>query len=201
MLRSWAMISDCAYEIWIIFQLTPTLGAFQIRQGNPGCDAKRPRPEYDRSSKVATSPLLGQQHHQDFVLKRSDSSLYGVRQRAGMFGRLPKSWRVSPILRCPKKRSSRFSLNCNHLIAAMGRQTSPSMVGRVMARLMGREIYHIIAKTTDHQQVGIAKAIFTFEDLVNPGLEFDYRAQARMRSPLSIARSGRRPPSNRKSAS
>jgi hypothetical protein len=94
-----------------------------------------------------------------------------------------------------------FTVNCNHLIAAMGRQTSPSMLGRAMARLMGHELYHIIAKTTDHQQAGIAKAVFTLEDLVNPGLEFDFRAQARMRSPLSIARSSRRLPSNRKSAS
>ena len=85
-----------------------------------------------------------------------------------------------------------FTVNCDRLVAAMGNQTPSVIMGRALAHLIGHELYHIIAKTTEHQHAGIAKAVFTFQDLVSPGLEFDFTAQVKMRAPPSIARSGRR---------
>jgi hypothetical protein len=93
-----------------------------------------------------------------------------------------------------------FTVNCDHLVAAMGNQT-PSIMGHALAHLIGHELYHIVAKTTEHQHAGIAKAVFTFQDLVSPGLNFDFTAQVKMRGSPSIARSGRRVPSKGRFAS
>lgn len=51
--------------------------------------------------------------------------------------------------------------------------------GRAMARLMGHELYHILAHTTEHTQAGVAKERFTTADLL--GDQFNYEGEALFR--------------------
>jgi hypothetical protein len=75
-----------------------------------------------------------------------------------------------------------FVVDCPHVIWALGNETVPSAVGRALARVIGHELYHILTKTTEHRHAGIAKAVFSIQDLVSPGLDFDSRSLSQMRS-------------------
>ena len=77
-----------------------------------------------------------------------------------------------------------FVVDCSHVRWALGDETGPPVVGRALARIIGHELYHIITKTAEHRRAGIAKAAFSVQDLVGPGLDFDSRSLAQMR-PIS----------------
>jgi hypothetical protein len=61
------------------------------------------------------------------------------------------------------------------------------MIGRALARVIGHELYHILASTCQHPNAGLAKAAFSLDDLVAPGMNFDVTSLGRM-SKVSIAK-------------
>ena len=79
-----------------------------------------------------------------------------------------------------------FEVDCSWLRRILGSKAGRPLMGRALARVIGHELYHILARTTEHGDTGIAKAIFSAEDLSIAGLDFDMISLARMRS-LSIA--------------
>lgn len=80
-----------------------------------------------------------------------------------------------------------FQIDCSRVIQMLGPHTEPFVVGRALARVMAHEIYHIVARTADHHDSGVAKASFSVRDLTNPRFEFDPWSLARMRPP-AVAR-------------
>jgi hypothetical protein len=61
------------------------------------------------------------------------------------------------------------------------------MVGRALARVIGHELYHILARTCQHPNAGLAKAAFSLDDLTAPGMNFDATSLGRI-SRASIAK-------------
>jgi hypothetical protein len=55
----------------------------------------------------------------------------------------------------------------------LGNESTLAMGGRALARVIGHELYHILARTSQHPAAGIAKAAFSISDLTMPGLDFD----------------------------
>jgi hypothetical protein len=80
-----------------------------------------------------------------------------------------------------------FRVDCPHVIQMLGPHAEPSVVGRALGRVIAHEIYHIVAHTLDHHDRGVAKAVFSTLDLINPRFEFDAWSLSRMQPP-SIAR-------------
>jgi hypothetical protein len=79
-----------------------------------------------------------------------------------------------------------FRVDCTRLIQMLGRHISSSVLGRALARVMAHEIYHIVARTPEHQETGVAKAVFAAQDLTDSGFEFDSWSILLMR-PSSVA--------------
>src|SRR5262249_1552095 len=73
-----------------------------------------------------------------------------------------------------------FRVDCARLMRMLGSQPEPAVVGRALARVMAHEIYHIVAQTKDHQQAGVAKAVFSIRDLTTSRFELDAWSLARM---------------------
>jgi len=80
-----------------------------------------------------------------------------------------------------------FRVDCTHLLRTLGSQPEPSAIGRALARVIGHEIYHIVAKTTEHQERGLAKAVFSVRDLTSNRFDLDAWSLDRMR-PSVVAR-------------
>jgi len=76
-----------------------------------------------------------------------------------------------------------FHVDCTRVVRLLGGQIEPALLGRALARVIAHEIYHIVARTADHRERGVAKAAFTNRDLTSPGFEFDEWSLARMRPP------------------
>jgi hypothetical protein len=57
--------------------------------------------------------------------------------------------------------------------------------GRAMARLAGHELYHILARTGEHTQAGIAKERFAIADLLAEHFQYESEALLRMHSAQS----------------
>jgi hypothetical protein len=85
-----------------------------------------------------------------------------------------------------------FRIDCNRVIGILGPRVQPAVLGRALARLAAHEIYHIVAQTTEHESSGIAKAVFSLQDLTAPQLELDTFSLARMR-PHSIIQTSEAP--------
>src|SRR5262245_13463215 len=85
--------------------------------------------------------------------------------------------RILPFLR----------VDCSRLIHLLGDRAEASDIGRALGRVIAHEIYHIVANTTQHHDTGVAKAMFSTRDLMNPRFEFDAWSLARMQ-PASVAR-------------
>ena len=66
-----------------------------------------------------------------------------------------------------------FRVDCTRLIQMFGRRINSSILGRALARVMAHEIYHIVARTPEHQETGVAKAIFSTQDLTEAEFGFD----------------------------
>jgi hypothetical protein len=79
-----------------------------------------------------------------------------------------------------------FRVDCTRLIAMLGSQVEPATFGRALARVAAHEIYHIVAQTTEHQERGVAKAVFSVRDLTSARFDLDIWSIERMRPP-SIA--------------
>jgi len=80
-----------------------------------------------------------------------------------------------------------FNVDCPHLMQMLGNGNDPAMVGRALARVIGHELYHILARTPQHPNTGLAKAAFSLDDLIAPGLNFDVISLGRI-SRVSIAK-------------
>lgn len=53
--------------------------------------------------------------------------------------------------------------------------------GRALGRVVAHELYHVLAKTTAHQENGVSKPCFRLADLVAPAFRFDGESIERMR--------------------
>jgi hypothetical protein len=76
-----------------------------------------------------------------------------------------------------------FHVDCTRLIQMLGSQIEAPAFGRALARVMAHELYHIVSHTAEHQERGVAKAVFSVNDLKNPNFEFDIWSLDRMRPP------------------
>lgn len=76
-----------------------------------------------------------------------------------------------------------FHVDCTRLIQMLGSQIEAAAFGRALARVMAHELYHIVGRTAEHQDTGVAKAVFSINDLKNPHFEFDAWSLERMRPP------------------
>lgn len=81
-----------------------------------------------------------------------------------------------------------FRVDCSRVVRMLGSHPGFESIGRALARVVAHEIYHIVSKSTDHHDTGVAKAVFSARDLTNPRFDLDAWSLARMR-PLSVARS------------
>ena len=79
-----------------------------------------------------------------------------------------------------------FEVDCSWLRRILGSNAGRPLMGRALARVIGHELYHILARTMEHRDAGIAKAIFSAEELSMARFDFDLISLARIRS-LSIA--------------
>lgn len=81
-----------------------------------------------------------------------------------------------------------FHVDCTRLIQMLGSQIEAPAFGRALGRVIAHELYHIVSHTAEHQERGVAKAVFSVNDLKNPNFEFDVWSLDRMRSAtLTIA--------------
>jgi hypothetical protein len=80
-----------------------------------------------------------------------------------------------------------FNVDCQHLIRTLGNGNNPATIGRALARLIGHELYHILARTCQHPNAGLAKAAFSLDDLTAPGMNFDVISLGRI-SRVSVAK-------------
>lgn len=80
-------------------------------------------------------------------------------------------------------------VDCTRLIQMLGSQVEPAVFGRALARVIAHELYHIVSHTAEHQEKGIAKAVFSVNDLKNPRFEFDIWSLDRMRAPTATVAS------------
>jgi hypothetical protein len=81
--------------------------------------------------------------------------------------------RILPFLR----------VDCRRVVQMLGVHAESSAVGKALGRVIAHEIYHIIARTTDHHDKGVAKAVFSPVDLTSPRFEFDMWSLSRMQPP------------------
>jgi hypothetical protein len=77
-----------------------------------------------------------------------------------------------------------FRVDCNRLIRLLGSRSESAVVGRALARVVGHEIYHIVAQTTEHHAKGLAKASFSVRDLTANPFDLDALSVQRMRASL-----------------
>jgi hypothetical protein len=80
-----------------------------------------------------------------------------------------------------------FRVDCARIVRMLGPHINAAVLGRALARVIAHEIYHIVARTKDHQQTGVAKAIFSARDLKASRFELDAWSVARMRT-VTVAR-------------
>ena len=83
-----------------------------------------------------------------------------------------------------------FNVDCPRLMRILLNRNNPAMVGRALARVIGHELYHILARTSQHPNAGLAKAAFSQDDLTAPGMNFDVTSLGRI-SRVSIAKRGK----------
>jgi len=83
-----------------------------------------------------------------------------------------------------------FNLDCPRLMRILLNRNNPAMVGRALARVIGHELYHILARTSQHPNAGLAKPAFSLDDLTAPGMNFDVTSLGRI-SRVSIAKRGK----------
>ena len=77
-----------------------------------------------------------------------------------------------------------FKVDCTRLMRMLGNESSPSKAGRALARVIGHELYHILARTSEHPSAGLAKAAFSVNDLILPGLDFDAATLTLLQRPI-----------------
>jgi len=71
---------------------------------------------------------------------------------------------------------------------SMAHESTPRrdyVYGRAMARLLGHELYHILARTVEHTQAGVAKERFTIADLLADHFQYEGEALFRLHSAQS----------------
>ena len=80
-----------------------------------------------------------------------------------------------------------FRVACARVLQMLGSHVEPAVLGRALGRVMAHEIYHIVSQTKDHQETGVAKAVFSLADLTAARFEFDAWSLARMRPVARMA--------------
>jgi len=82
-------------------------------------------------------------------------------------------------------------VDCTRIVQIIGNHAKPALVGRAVARVIAHEIYHIVGHTTEHSNAGVAKAMFSSRDLLNPRFEFQVGSLGKMRpGPLAAISGG-----------
>lgn len=76
-----------------------------------------------------------------------------------------------------------FRVDCTRVVQLLGSQMESAMVGRALGRVIAHEIYHIVGRTAEHHDTGVAKAVFSAWDLKDPRFEFDPWSVGRMGAP------------------
>jgi hypothetical protein len=76
------------------------------------------------------------------------------------------------------------------LLATSCARDRETAFGRALARVVAHELYHILAKTTEHTRHGISKGLQTSFDLIRENFQFDRLALARLRQRLFSAAGG-----------
>jgi hypothetical protein len=78
-------------------------------------------------------------------------------------------------------------VNCAHLtrmlapaLAAEAGARRDFLYGRAMARVLAHELYHVIARTSDHMRDGIAKPCFGVSDLLSEGFAFEQNTVSKL---------------------
>ena len=85
-----------------------------------------------------------------------------------------------------------FTIDCTRVIQMLGPHVEPTVLGRALGRIIAHELYHIVARTSDHHDTGVAKAAFSIRDLTNSRFEFDAWSLSRM-NPAPMARPSESP--------
>ena len=76
-----------------------------------------------------------------------------------------------------------FRVDCTRVVQLLGSQVESAMVGRALGRVIAHEVYHIVARTAEHHDTGVAKPVFSAWDLKDPRFEFDRWSVNRMGAP------------------
>jgi hypothetical protein len=78
-----------------------------------------------------------------------------------------------------------FRVDCERLIQMLGPHADSAILGRALARVMAHEIYHIVARTAEHQETGVAKAVFSAQDLTETEFGFSAGSLLLLRPPVT----------------
>jgi len=80
-----------------------------------------------------------------------------------------------------------FHVDCDHIIRTLRPSLDHFSVpmrrvifGRALARVITHELYHIIARTTEHAESGVAKPSFSSEDLMTERFDFSHASIERL---------------------
>jgi hypothetical protein len=60
------------------------------------------------------------------------------------------------------------------------------LYGRAMGRVIAHELYHILTKTRDHDEGGVAKSRFSTSDVLADHFTFDNPTLAKLREPVAV---------------
>jgi len=83
-----------------------------------------------------------------------------------------------------------FRVDCGRIIRALAPILQPlsvpsreSIFGRALARVIAHEIYHIVAQTEEHDDVGLAKAQLSLQELLASRFDLSPASVRRMQTP------------------
>jgi hypothetical protein len=78
-----------------------------------------------------------------------------------------------------------FRVDCTSVLRILAPALRPldetsreELLGRALGRVIAHEIYHVMARTTEHHATGIGKAFFALADLTGEGVAFEHGAVA-----------------------
>jgi hypothetical protein len=87
-----------------------------------------------------------------------------------------------------------FTVDCIRLIRTLAPALQPmsvplreSILGRAMARVIAHELYHILAQTADHDDVGLAKKDLSLDELTRSRFDLSPASLRRMNSSWPIS--------------
>jgi hypothetical protein len=76
-----------------------------------------------------------------------------------------------------------FRVDCGSILRvltpalrSLSSQSREEVFGRALGRVVAHEIYHVLSRTTQHQTSGVAKPVFSLNDLTAEALAFERRS-------------------------